>query len=132
MLWALQKCSSILTSFFSPDGASAGANNSLNLDDVVEEIPVNRSDPKVETIDEAELDLVCDGPPPAKKRTPMVVDLTLSSDEEDNATLSSIKERMLDRQRSSSQSSRPSTADSIGNASPNSNSQNNFYKFFVF
>lgn len=62
----------------------------------------------METIDEGDLELVCEGPPP-KKKAPMVVDLTLSSDsEEDSDTLMSIKERMLSRQRSSgSQSSCP-------------------------
>lgn len=76
--------------------------------DVVEELPSNPAHPKVETIDEAELELVCEGPPP-KKKAPMVVDLTLSSDsEEDCDTLMSIKERLLNRQRSSnSQSSCP-------------------------
>ncbi|KZS18611.1 E3 SUMO-protein ligase PIAS3 [Daphnia magna] len=81
--------------------------SSVNLD-VVEELPTNPTNPKVETIDETELELVCEGPPP-KKKAPMVVDLTLSSDsEEDSDTLMSIKERMLSRQRSSgSQSSCP-------------------------
>ena len=75
---------------------------------MVEELPRNPAHPKVETIDETELELVCEGPP-AKKKAPMVVDLTLSSDsEEDEDTLLSIKERMLNRQRSSgSQSSCP-------------------------
>ena len=76
--------------------------------DIVEELPTDPTNPKVETIDETELELVCEGPPP-KKKAPMVVDLTLSSDsEEDSDTLMSIKERMLSRQRSSgSQSSCP-------------------------
>lgn len=72
----------------------------------------------METIDEVELDLVCDGPPPAKKRAPVVVDLTLSSSdsEDDSQTLTSIKDRLLSRNLSSSQSSRPSTADSTGSS----------------
>jgi len=63
-------------------------------------------------INEAELELVCEGPPPLKN-APMVVDLTQSCDiEEDSArdsdTLMRIKGRMLSRQRSSgSQSSCP-------------------------
>ena len=84
-----------------------GADSSVSLD-VPEELLTHPTNPKVETIDEAELELVCEGPPP-KKKAPMVVDLTLSSDsEEDSDTLMSIKERMLSRQRSSgSQSSCP-------------------------
>lgn len=87
--------------------------------DVVDDSPSCKIEAKVETIDEGELELVCEGPP-AKKRAPMVVDLTLSSDSEDDSdTLISIKEReRLKRQRSpSSQSSRPSTADSITTSS---------------
>ena len=69
----------------------------------------------IETVDEGELELVCEAPP-AKKKAPMVVDLTLSSSdsEEDDTSLLNIKERLLNLHRASgSQSSRPSTADSI-------------------
>ena len=76
--------------------------------DIVEELPTDPTNPKVETIDEAELELVCEGLTPLKN-VPMVVNLTQSV-EEDSArnsdTLLRIKERMLSRQRSSgSQSS---------------------------
>jgi hypothetical protein len=82
------------------------------LDVIVEELPTHPTDPKVEMINEAELELVCEGPPPLKN-APMVVDLTQSCDiEEDSArdsdTLMRIKGRMLSRQRSlGSQSSCP-------------------------
>ena len=59
--------------------------------------------------------MVCEAPP-AKKKAPMVVDLTLSSSdsEEDDTSLMNIKERLLNQQRAlGSQSSRPSTADSV-------------------
>lgn len=97
--------------------------------DIVEELPSNPTNPKVETIDEAELELVCEGPPP-KKKAPMVVDLTLSSDsEEDSDTLMSIKERMLSRQRSSgSQSSCP--ADSADESTTVTNGNSRLY-FFI-
>ena len=68
----------------------------------------------VETVDEGDLELVCEVPP-AKKKAPTVVDLTLSSsDSEEDDTLLNIKQRLLNKQRNSgSQSSRPSTADSV-------------------
>ena len=90
---------------------------------MVDDSPSCKTEAKVETIDEGELELVCEGPP-TKKRAPMVVDLTLSSDSEDDSdTLISIKEReRLKRQRSPScQSSRPSTADSIATSSTGRN-----------
>ena len=76
----------------------------------------SNSSMEIETVDEGELELVCEAPP-AKKKSAVVVDLTLSSSESDDGgddeTLASIKERQLNRQRSSgSQSSRPSTAES--------------------
>ena len=60
----------------------------------------------LETVDEGDLELeleVCEVPPP-KKKAPMVVDMTLSSsDSKEDDTLLNI----------GSQSSRPSTADSV-------------------
>jgi hypothetical protein len=95
------------------DGRNTPSKNAVNVD-FIEELPINKSEPKIETIDETELELVCEGPPP-KKRAPMVVDLTLSSDSEDDIRAPPLP---TDRIRSSgSQSSRPSTADSVENAS---------------
>ena len=74
-----------------------------------------KTEHNIETVDEGELELVCEAPP-AKKKAPMVVDLTLSSSdsEEDDTSLMNIKERLLNQQRAlGSQSSRPSTADSV-------------------
>jgi len=89
---------------------SAGNGSASNTEVITAKVEHN-----IETVDEGELELVCEAPP-AKKKAPMVVDLTLSSSdsEEDDTSLLNIKERLLNLHRASgSQSSRPSTADSI-------------------
>jgi len=85
-----------------------------NQSAVSETKPTRVVEDNVETVDEGDLELVCEAPP-AKKKAPMVVDLTLSSsDSEEDDTLLNIKQRLLNKQRNSgSQSSRPSTADSV-------------------
>ena len=69
-------------------------------------------DSDVQTVDENDFELVCEAPP-AKKKAPVTVDLTLSSSdsEEDENVL---QEGLLRQRSSGSQSSRPSTADSVG------------------
>lgn len=86
------------------------------------EAPTVKAETSIHTVDEGDLELVCEAPPP-KKKAPMVVDLTLSSSEsDDDEPLSSIKERLLKQQQSSgSQSSRPSTADSVGDSTSGNN-----------
>jgi len=89
---------------------SAGNGNGSNA-----EAKTPKQEHNIETVEEGELELVCEAPP-TKKKAPMVVDLTLSSSdsEEDDTSLLNIKERLLNLQRASgSQSSRPSTADSV-------------------
>ena len=83
---------------------------------------------EIQTVDEGELELVCEAPP-AKKKTPanaVVVDLTLSSSEsgEDSGDDDEDKEQddadekkngteLLVNRNTGSQSSRPSTAESV-------------------